>query len=122
MLDNMKHSAILLGEAERTAVREAIEEVCSFRQYNLRAINVRTNHFHTVVSAQRKPEFIANTFKSYATRELRRRRLIDLDTTPWARGRSRRYLWKDEQVLAALDYVLYCQGDVTFDQWLSKYV
>ena len=30
-----------------------------------------TNHFHVVVSAQSKPEPIADAFKSYSTRKLR---------------------------------------------------
>ena len=31
---------------------------------------------------------------------------------PWARGRSRRYLWKPQHVARAIFYVLYGQGDI----------
>jgi len=48
---------------------------------------------------------IANAFKSYATRKLRERGLIGKDVRPWARGKSRRYLWKPKHVLRAIDYV-----------------
>jgi hypothetical protein len=74
-----------------------------------------------VVSAQVKPEKIADAFKAYATRKLREKGLIGDEESPWSRGRSRRYIWKMHQVDAAIDYVLYCQGDeVIFDDWYAK--
>ncbi len=120
MKANMKGAAIVLDETQRIAVKDAIEEVCLHRGYFLRAVNVRSNHSHVVVSAQEKPEFLANSFKSYSTRELRSRRLIGLETSTWARGRSRRYLWKRNHVIAAVDYVLYSQGLIEFEEWYES--
>jgi REP element-mobilizing transposase RayT len=117
MRSYMKTPAIVLNSSQRIAVQSAIEEVCTNRSYVLKAINVRTNHAHAVVSAEVKPEKIANAFKSFATRELRDRKLFDREISPWARGRSRRYLWKSQHVVAAIDYVLYCQRPVTFEEW-----
>jgi REP element-mobilizing transposase RayT len=57
-------------------VEQAVREVCTNRGYWLRAINVRTNHVHTVVSAAIKPEPILQAFQAYATRELRRAGLL----------------------------------------------
>jgi len=111
MRRNMKQDAFLLSDGQRTVVREAINEVCEYREYDLRAINVLTNHFHAVVSAQSKPEPIADAFKSYSTRKLREAGLIGNQVRPWARGKSRRYLWKPKHVSRAIDYVLYGQGD-----------
>jgi hypothetical protein len=37
----------------------------------LHALNVRTNHVHTVVTASRKPEQVLNGLKANATRQLR---------------------------------------------------
>ena len=115
MRDNMKQAAILLDDRQREVVKEAISEVCARRTYDLKAINVRTNHAHAVVSAQSKPEPIINAFKSYSTRKLRETGLLGNNVRPWARGKSRRYLWKPRSVSRAIDYVLYGQGDIVPD-------
>ncbi len=112
MRQNIPQQAILLNESQRTVIREAIKEVCVHRQYDLWAVNVRTNHFEVVASAQSKPEPIADAFKSYSTRKLRESGLIGIHVRPWARGKSRRYLWKPRHVSRAIDYVLYGQGDI----------
>lgn len=119
MESNMKSSPVKFDGYQRKAIHEAIEEVCNTRGYLLYALNVRTNHAHSVVSAGKKPEPIADAFKAYATRRLRRDRLIAWDCRPWSRGRSRRYLWQEKHVSAAIDYVLYCQGDTGFDDWYA---
>jgi REP element-mobilizing transposase RayT len=120
MLSNMKGEAVVLNEPQRIAVNDAMGEVCQHRGYYLRAVNTRSNHSHIVVSAQEKPEFMANSFKSYSTRELRRRHLIGPETTVWARGRRRRYLWKANHVIAVVDYVLYSQGLIEFEKWYES--
>jgi len=112
MRENMADQPVLLTECQRRVVKDPIEEVCRHRGYHLRAINVLTNHFHTVVSARSKPEPIADAFKSYSTRRLRSACLIGNNIKPWARGRSRRYLWKPKHLIRAIDYVLYGQGDL----------
>ena len=112
MRKNMRGRAIVLNDTQRATVKQAVNEVCENRDYYLWAVNVRTNHFHAVVSAQSKPEPIANAFKSYSTRKLRERNLIPRGITVWARGRSRRYLWRLKHVNRAIDYVLYGQGDI----------
>jgi REP element-mobilizing transposase RayT len=115
MSRNMKQDPFLLDEKMRATVDLAIRQVCDLRGYDLLAINVRTNHVHAVVAAQCKPEHIADSFKSYSTRELRRECLIDAQTKPWSRGRSRKYLWKSKHVDAAIWYVLYSQGKLEFE-------
>jgi len=110
MLEN-NGTAFLLNGKQRAVVESAVRNVCGIRDYSLIAINVRTNHFHAVVSAAVKPESILNAFKSNATRELRAAGLITSSESVWSRGGSRRYLWKQHHVDAAVDYVLYGQGD-----------
>jgi REP element-mobilizing transposase RayT len=107
----MAQEAFLLDDVKRAVVEEAIKEVCEHRRYDLLAINVRTNHFHTVVAAASKPEPIADAFKSYSTRKLREAGIIGNKVKPWVRGKSRRYLWKPRHLARAIDYVLYGQGD-----------
>jgi len=109
---NMRQEPMILDDSQRAVVENAIGEVCLFRQYRLLAVSVRTNHFHVVVAAESKPEPIADAFKSYATRKLRDAGLLAPDVKPWARGRSRRYLWKPKHVARAIHYVLYEQGDI----------
>src|SRR5437764_184502 len=45
----LKHPPITLNAKQRQVVETAVREVCACRPYILRAINVRTNHVHTVV-------------------------------------------------------------------------
>ena len=115
MKRKMEAKPVLMNDPQRTVVKQAITEVCDYRGYDLKAINVRTNHAHAVVSAQSKPDSIVAAFKSYSTRKLREAGLLGNDVHPWARGKSRRYLWKPRHVSRAIDYVLYGQGDIIPD-------
>ena len=111
----LKHPEILLNLSQRKVVELAIREVCTHRQYSLHAINVLTNHVHTVVSAPRKPEHVMDSFKAYATRKLREAGLLGRDVKPWARHGSTPYLWTEEQVQRAIDYVINGQGGQPFE-------
>ena len=115
MKDEMKQAPFILTRPMCRVVELAFKELCQRRGYGLSAVNVRTNHAHAVVSAQMKPERIADALKANATKMLREELLISSETKVWSRGRSRRYLWKPRHVSGAVDYVLYCQSDVPFD-------
>ncbi len=67
-----------------------------------------------VVTAAKKPEPILVAFKAYATRALRRAKLLAEGTRPWARHGSTPYLWKERDVEKAIEYVLLYQGDELF--------
>jgi len=122
MSKNMATSPITLDKSERKIVSDAITEVCTNRGYRMFTLNVRSNHAHIVVGAQIKPEPISDAFKSYSTRKLRELRSIGSEVRPWSRGRSRRYLWKENDVDAAIAYVMYCQGDDSFEEWVVKHL
>jgi REP element-mobilizing transposase RayT len=107
----LKHSPILLNPRQRSVVEVAIREVCQVRRYELFAMNVRTNHVHSVIGAACVPERIVEGIKACATRRLREAGLISATTKPWARHGSTRYLWKDDQVGNAVAYVMYDQGE-----------
>ena len=51
-----------------------------------------------------------NDFKAYASRKLNQAGLDKPDRKRWTRHGSTRYLWKPEQVQAAVDYVIHGQG------------
>jgi len=106
----MKSEPFLLGIEERKVVEDAIREVCGVRAYGLFAINVRTNHTHSVVSNGGKPERMMDSFKAYATRALRERGLLATEARAWSRHGSTRYLWTDEHISAAVEYVANGQG------------
>src|SRR5437867_7380891 len=107
----LKAEPLILGVAQRKAIEEAIRETCKIRKWHLWAINVRTNHVHTVVTADRKSELVLTAFKANATRQLRQDGLWVHEFSPWARKGSRRKLWNEQSVAKAIEYVLYGQGE-----------
>ena len=111
---NLKTGAILLTSGQKAIVEAAIREVCQYRNWVLHAVNARMNHVHSVVSARRAPEDVMNNFKSYATRRLREAGALAQDVRPWSRHGSTPYLWTEEQVARAVDYVVNGQGDAPF--------
>jgi REP element-mobilizing transposase RayT len=115
MQKNMKSQQFLLNEIQRKSVEETVKEFCEHKNYQLHAVNARTNHVHAVISAQTKPEPIINFLKSYSTRKLKELKLISNEVKPWSRGGSRRYLWKERHVSLAIEYVIYGQGDIPFE-------
>ena len=107
----LKRPPVLLDAARRRSVERAVRETCDKRGWILIALNVRTNHVHIVVSiGARKPEAALNAFKANATRQMREDGCWGSDETPWAVKGSRRYLWTEESVARAVEYVLYGQG------------
>ena len=113
--EQLRHNPVRLNKRQRSVVERAVRDVCLHRKYCLRAINVRSNHAHTVVSAMTAPEPILDTFKSYSTRALRRTGLLDKKIMPWARHGSTIYLWKEDNVARAVAYVILGQ-DGPFSQ------
>ena len=113
----MKSEPFRLNARARTVVKKAIREVCRFRGYTLYSLNVRTNHIHLVVGNSGAPERMMDAFKAYATRVLRTAGLLAEGEKAWSRHGSTRYLWTDEHVSEAVEYVANGQGGElpTFD-------
>lgn len=63
----LKHAPVTLGSHQRAIVFQTIHEVCQARDWHLHALNVRTNHVHVVVTANRRGKRMLNDFKSCAT-------------------------------------------------------
>src|SRR5687768_634413 len=80
----MKSEPLILGAKQRASVETAIREACRIREWSLLAANVRTNHVHTVVTANQIPELVLNAFKANATRHLRAAGLWPSAFSPWA--------------------------------------
>ena len=108
----LKGEIVILDAAQRSCVEEAVQETCRIRRWDLEAINVRTNHVHTVVSiGAKKPETALNAFKANATRKMREAGCWQSERSPWADKGSKRYLWNEQSVARAIEYVLFGQGD-----------
>ena len=101
----------LLDEEGRAVVLASLRKHCFQRGWNLLAAHVRSNHVHAVVESEIRPERIMNEFKSYASRDLKRSGKDTSDRKRWARHGSTRWLWKDQDVLDAIQYVVREQGD-----------
>jgi hypothetical protein len=71
-----KREPATLDAAQRAAVDLAIRETCEIRCWLLRAINVRSNHVHAVVSALVRPELILTALKANSTRQMRAAQLL----------------------------------------------
>ena len=80
----LRSEPLILKARHRKSIAAAIRETCNIRKWLLHAINVRTNHVHTVVSANRKAGLVLNAFKANATRQLRQDDLWPIHTV---RGR-----------------------------------
>ena len=107
----LKTPPLVLGSSQRTSIAAAIRETCQFRKWTLLAHNVRTNHVHTVVTANRDSELVLIALKANATRQLRLDNLWRHDISPWARKGSQIKLWTERSIARAIDYVLYGQGN-----------
>ena len=101
----------LLDPARREVVLAAIRSHCAHRDWNSLAVHVRSNHVHVILEAEPRPERMMNEFKSYASRELNRLGFDRPDRKRWARHGSTRWLWKDDNVRHALQYVAGEQGE-----------
>ena len=66
----LKDEPVTFNAARRSCVEEAIRETCEIRRWLLRAISVRTNHVHTVVSiGSKKPEIALNALNQMRREE-----------------------------------------------------
>ena len=109
--EQLKAEPLILGAPQRRSIDFAIRDTCKIRNWALLAFNVRTNHVHLVVTANRPAELVLIAFKANATRQLREDGLWPYSFSPWARKGSKRKLWNERSVANAINYVLYGQGD-----------
>lgn len=111
-LSQLASEVVTLTAKQRDLVEQAIRETSEVRKWTLHAINVRTNHVHTVVSiGTTKPGRALNDFKAYATRRMRQHECWLSERSPWADKGSKRGLWSERSIEIAVDYVMNRQGD-----------
>jgi REP element-mobilizing transposase RayT len=110
-LNRLGHKPVRLEERQRCLVEDAIKEICKKRHWGLWIVNARTNHIHAVVTAPCKPELILTALKANATRKLSEAGYCRNGESPWAKRGSKKYLWTDQDVIDAVVYVQYEQGE-----------
>ena len=117
----LNYPPVKLGTARhRSSVEKAIRETCEKRKLDLYAINVRTNHVHSVICiGMKNSKHILSALKANATRQLREDKLWTHEYSPWSDKGSRRKLWNEKSVAEATDYVNNGQGNdlPKFDWW-----
>ncbi len=102
----MTEDACILTTGLRRAVEVQIAETCEVRGWALRAVNCRTNHVHVVVSAEvNHPDKIRRDLKAWATRALKTGFATGRENW-WAERGSIRWLNTDDELYAAVVYVL----------------
>jgi REP element-mobilizing transposase RayT len=97
---------VTLTPARREIVRAAITETCAHRAWPLHALVVEPSHVHVVVTAPIRPERILQDLKSWSTRHLRAHGHLIEHPHPWAEHGSTEYLFKQRNLLGAIEYVL----------------
>ena len=108
----LKSEPVSLNATQRESVEIAIRETSALRNWLLRAMNVRTNHVHVVVSiGGMQPKHALNAFKANATRQMRQDGCWPQPHSPWADKGSIRHLWNEHSIEQAVDYVISGQGD-----------
>jgi Transposase and inactivated derivatives len=107
----LKHPPALLTAHQRRSAEKGIRDCCAKRKWNLLAINVRTNHIHTVVVVgDKKPTAVLIAFKANATRQMREDRCWHFEHSPWVEKGSKRNLWNERSIANAIEYVINGQG------------
>ena len=99
-----------MGGRQRALVLQTLRDVCAHRGWMVLAAHVRARHVHAVIVACDAPEKVMSDIKAYASRALNRAGWEPAGRWRWTRHGSTRYLWKPEEVAAAMEYVVRQQG------------
>lgn len=108
---SMKDVPYLLDDRRRAILLGVIQSVCAYREWELFAIHVRTNHVHVVVEARGNPLVAIQNFKQYGSRALNRAGIDGLSRKRWTEGGSARRLSDRDERERAIRYVAEGQGE-----------
>src|SRR5207249_10811119 len=107
----LKQHPVRFDARQRAAIESAARETCTIRKWQLWALNVRTNHVHCVITANRKPDAVLSAIKANATRTMRENRSWMIEQSPWEHRGSKKYLWSEKDLAEAIGYVIKKQGE-----------
>lgn len=110
-LASLKHPPFLIDAHARGVIDQTIREVAAHRHWTIRALNIRTNHIHIVITApDHTPERVLIDLKSWSTRQLIENGCVTPDTHVWSRHGSTRWLNSQFSFDRACEYVANEQG------------
>jgi REP element-mobilizing transposase RayT len=116
----MEGAPMVLTPRQQQLCAEAIQKLCTKRAWTLRALNVRSNHIHAVITAPVLGERVMADLKRAATRGLRVNNEVEDDTRVWAHHGSTQLLFQPQAVVDACTYVVERQGSrqgIVGDPW-----
>lgn len=107
--EQMTGDTVLLSPADRVTVEDACREHCAFRGWELHAVSARSNHVHLVVTANADPKKVRDQLKANCTRRLRTQQNPLRRDRTWTRGGDVEVLDTEDDLEAAVLYVLEAQ-------------
>lgn len=108
----MTEQVLTLTSEQRCIVEKTVEDHCQVRGWELHIALCRTQHVHVVVTAnERDSRLVLDQFKAYSTRRLKAHQLAcrkgaGVRSKWWTERGSKRRLYDDKSVEAAIRYVL----------------
>jgi REP element-mobilizing transposase RayT len=66
----MEEDPVILTRIQRDVVEKTIAKHCNVRGWTLHAVNVRSNHIHVVVTADKDEDVVMDQFKAWCSRGL----------------------------------------------------
>jgi len=107
----MTEEACLLSRVQREVVEQTVRDHCKLREWELFAVNCRSNHLHVVVAAEMHPDEIRRQLKAWCTRRLKEHQRKEMGPNTglrrhwWAERGSSRYIDDQDSLEAAICYV-----------------
>ena len=108
MRSRVADDAVTLDADQRAVVDETIRAHVRFRGWELLALNVRTNHVHLVVVANRHPDEVMEQLKAWCSRRLSER--LGRKRKWWTEHGSTKWINDEGYLHNAIRYVLERQG------------
>ena len=108
----MTEDACRLAPHQRERVHRQVAETCTHKGWVLHAVNCRTNHVHVLLSSTTPPKIIREQLKAWCTRRLNEQQAernvpeAERRSNWWAERGSIRWIFRDPDLEAALDYVV----------------
>lgn len=103
--DRLSDIPYTLTPLARTVVTQAIAEHAAFKQWEILAIEVRSNHVHLLICSNTPPEAVMTSCKRWATRALREAGLLGKDAKVWTRHGSTRWINDEDSLNKAFQYI-----------------
>ncbi len=106
----MVETTFYISPSDRVVLEREIIAYCHSKRWFLRAISVRSNHIHTLISVENlHPKTVCQRLKAISTIALKRSH--NNRKKFWTEGCSTRYIFNEESLESAFIYVTETQDD-----------